>query len=426
MEVLLSKSDLCHRCGCAALLLIAFILPSCSSLSPRSKLDPGPDSRGVRGLGSNRDRNGDERFADPESEPEGLKKLAPDRLDDSLMKLMGKGPNRNRAEDLYEQANELFAKAESQRENGEITEKAQDTYAAAGKLYMSAAKAFPSSALEHDALYQAGEAYFFADLYPKANTAYEKLIAKYSGTHYLDKVEARRFAIAKYWLELHREDPDSILIYDAFAKIRPKYDTDGHALRIYDKIRVDDPTGRLADDATMALANAYFAKGRYNDAADTYEDLRTSFPNSQHQFNAHLLEIKSRLVGYQGPEYDGTGLIKAEKVMKAIITQFPREVDANRQQLEEMAGEIRYLMAEREMAMAVLYDRREEYRAARLYYETVIEEYQDTKLAVEAEKRLSEIAGSPDVPPQKAEWLIDVLPKPRNEKPLFGTAMQDK
>ena len=46
-------------------------------------------------------------------------------------------------------------------------------------------------------------------------------------------------------------------------------------------MRIDDPTGKLADDATIALANAYFEQERYLDAADTYEDLRVNFPSSQ-------------------------------------------------------------------------------------------------------------------------------------------------
>ena len=34
-------------------------------------------------------------------------------------------------------------------------------------------------------------------------------------------------------------------------------------MRVYDRIRLDDPTGKLADDATLALGNAYFAVGKF-------------------------------------------------------------------------------------------------------------------------------------------------------------------
>ncbi len=48
-------------------------------------------------------------------------------------------------------------------------------------------------------------------------------------------------------------------------------------------MRLDSPTGRLADDSTMELANNAFEKGNYEEAADLYEDLRTTYPDSPHQ-----------------------------------------------------------------------------------------------------------------------------------------------
>ena len=57
----------------------------------------------------------------------------------------------------------------------------------------AAAKGWPDSPLEQDALFQLGESYFFAERYPKANNAYEKLIRKYPNSPHLDKVITRQF-----------------------------------------------------------------------------------------------------------------------------------------------------------------------------------------------------------------------------------------
>ena len=51
----------------------------------------------------------------------------------------------------------------------------------------------------------------------------------------------------------------SMLGLNLTDKQRPWSDTFGHAVRIYDRMRLDDPTGKLADDATIAAANALFA-----------------------------------------------------------------------------------------------------------------------------------------------------------------------
>jgi len=74
---------------------------------------------------------------------------------------------------------------------------------------------------------------------------------------------------------------------------------------VFDKIRIDDPTGKLSDDATLAAANAYFAQGDFEKADQFYTDLRKTFPSSEHQFTAHFLGLKAKLLCYSGPDYSG-------------------------------------------------------------------------------------------------------------------------
>ena len=93
----------------------------------------------------------------------------------------------------------------------------------------------------------------------KVTRAFEKLIANYSGTKYLDLAEKRRFSIALYWLELS-ESSRAPKFNDSK---RPKFNLAGEARRILHRIRIDDPTGKLADDATLALGKAFLAAEQY-------------------------------------------------------------------------------------------------------------------------------------------------------------------
>ena len=72
--------------------------------------------------------------------------------------------------------------------------------------------------------------------------------------------------------------------------------------------------------------------------------------------------------------------------------------------------------AKRDYRLAEYRDRREEYRAAKLQYERVAREFSDTSLAEDAKARLAELKGSPDVPPQRLEWLAKAFPT--DEKPV--------
>ena len=346
--------------------------------------------------------------------------LSTEAIGNTLKSAMGKGPNQRAAKTLFDEADSVFESAVRARQAGEKETTFKKDFRRAGDLYLQAADRLPNSSIEQDALFQAGEAFFFADSYDKANDAYEKLIQKYSGSRLMDRAEARRFAIAQYWSELQELSPDRLWTYNFTNRERPARDTGGHARRVFNNIRLEDPTGKLADDATLALGNAYFRNKAYLDAADSYEDLRKAYPGSPHLFNATVLEIQSRLRAYRGPAYDGMGIEKANRLMEALVAQFPEQVEEQRTALDELAAEIRYELAARELYLAKLYDRRNENRAARLYYGKIVSKFSDTVLAKEASERLAELQDEPDLPPQKLKWLVDVLPKPKDDQPLFN------
>ncbi|MEO8495173.1 MAG: hypothetical protein ABI614_08885, partial [Planctomycetota bacterium] len=206
------------------------------------------------------------------------KDFAPERIGATVRRLTGNGPNPKEAKVLYAQAQQAYAVAAQQKlQNPTFDSRPQ--YAAAAKLFESAAEKWPESEIEQDGYYMAGESYFFADYYWDAETNYEKLMKKYQNSKHIDAVQPRRFAIAQYWLELHRKDPKSFYELNVIDEATPTRDVFGHSMRVYDRIRLDDPTGKLADDATLALGNAYFAAGKFMKADEYYTDLRKTFPS---------------------------------------------------------------------------------------------------------------------------------------------------
>ena len=131
----------------------------------------------------------------------------------------------------------------------------------------------------------------------------------------------------------------------------PLFDTLGRAMKVYENIRLNDPTGPLADDAIMATANSYFRRGRYNDADYQYDLLRKEYPRSDHQFNAHVLGLQCKLRKYQGPDYDGTPLEEAKQLVKQQQMQFAGELDRDqRQRLAEIDAQVNRQLATREYA----------------------------------------------------------------------------
>ncbi len=364
----------------------------------------------------------DESLGEQKSDaPLQLADFSPSKFGTTVKRISGQGPDRELARQLYDEAESLYQEAVAARSAQQGDESHAMFLKASGK-YLSAAERWPDSALEEDALFRAGESQFFADRYVEANEHFEALLKKYPNSRYLDLVGARRFVIAQYWLKLEAEGSSVVLGLNLTDKQRPWSDSFGHAIRIYDRMRLDDPTGKLADDATIAAGNALFAKGDYEGADQYYSDLRTNFPSSEHQFMAHYLGIQAKLRGYRGPEFAGGVLDEAEKLVKQVRRQFPKEAGEHREELEKAYRKVRYHKAEREWTMAEYYNKRHEYGAARFYCELILSDFDDTPFADKARVQVPEIADKPRTPPQRLSWLVELFPDGRSAEPRMAAA----
>ena len=217
----------------------------------------------------------------------------------------------------------------------------------ASTKFQEAAKSWQSSSLEQEALMWAAEAHFFAEDYYDAERLYAQLIKEYPRNPYLDHVDSRRFEIADYWLKTDNAQHKSFVVMNVSDPKFPWNDTGGHGKRVLEKMRLDNPTGKVSDDATMRLAVEDFQKGKYESAADTFADLRLTFPDSEHQFNAQFLELQSLLASYQGADYSSIPLTDAQARIKQMVRQFPQESAEKQEELHQAYSKIRFQMAER-------------------------------------------------------------------------------
>jgi len=322
--------------------------------------------------------------------------MSPSNTIKKVKNAVGLGPNEKVARELMAEGQELFRKRE---------------YAKAAAKFEKADKRWPDTKLAEDALFMQAESLFFADDYPAASDAYAELAKEFPSTGHLDKAMTRQFAIGHYWQQMHDSNPHWPVTPNVTNGTKPHFDTLGHAIRAYENIRLSDPTGPLADDALMATATAYFTNGHYDDADYHFGLVRTEYPQSEHQFGAHLLGLQTKLRRYQGPDYDGTVLDEAEKLAEQLLRQFPTEMQdkANRQRVEEMRAQVAAEKALRLWNMAEFYANRNQYGSARMYWRDIIEKYPGTEMADKAQKQMTETQSEPAEPPERMKWLIDVF-----------------
>ncbi|MEM7473449.1 MAG: outer membrane protein assembly factor BamD [Planctomycetota bacterium] len=316
------------------------------------------------------------------------------------------------ARSQYQRADQLFEQAKAAQGPDR-----RDGFRAAADEYRRAASNWQSSGLEQDALLMAAEAHFFAEDYYRAEGLYADLVKEYPKNPYIDHVDSRRFEIADYWLQYDKSNPSPFVVVNFSDNKRPWNDTRGHGKRVLETVRLENPTGKIGDDATMRLAMEDYERGDFEAAADTFADLRLTYPDSEHQFNAQLLELKSLLASYQGPQYSSIPIRDAMKRIEQLRKQFPQKVQEHQQEVQEAYAQARYSMAERIWTQAKFRRRKGENGAARFHYERILNDFADTPFANQAGEQLAAIKDSPAVPPQRFKALVWLMGGTTDDKP---------
>ena len=334
--------------------------------------------------------------SDNDEEPKeatGWEALTPQNIHKSLKKSIGLGPNREIAQQEFDDGEKKFA--------------AKD-FDAAAKLFAKAVDRWPDSALEEDAMFLQAECYFFTNRYSAANDEYGELLKKYPNTRHLNFSIARQFAIARFWQDLDRKSHRWALVANFTDRTQPMFDTRGHAINAFDNVRVNDPRGPLADSAIMAVAQQYYLEGRFEDADYYFTLLRTDYPKSNYQYQAHLLGIQCKLQKYQGPIYNSKPIEEANQLIDQTMITFSKEMMENKDEFDRLTrakSEIKAQQATREIQLAQYFDKGDHYGAAKIYYAQVLKDYPQTQFADDAKTRLAELQGKPDNPPNRIAAL---------------------
>ena len=339
--------------------------------------------------------------ADDDDKEWDISHLAPDYTWKKFKEAIGWGADERLAKIAYDNGQALFNAARQAK----APEEQQKNFEAAAKEFYTATWRWPDSTMEEDAMFLMAESYFFSDHYGKAQDSYTNLLKQHDNTRYLDTVIARLFAIGTYWEQIDLQYHHWPLSPNFTDKTQPLFDTIGNALACYSLVWTHDPTGPLADAVLFRVANAHFRRGEWEDAAQHYDMLRRNHPKSKYQKQAHLYELQAKLRIYQGPLYSVMPLKDAKEIAEQTLKQFPGQLGPDEQRVRQALAMMVEQFAEREWTVGQYYDRHADYRAAREYYQAVLDKYPHSSFAPLAAARMQETKGQPDEPPNHFKWL---------------------
>jgi outer membrane protein assembly factor BamD len=145
------------------------------------------------------------------------------------------------------------------------------------------------------------------------------------------------------------------------------------AIESFQRLKEQFPLHRLAPDAEMGIADAYFSDGSYVEAELAYRDFIYRQPNHENLPYAMYRVGMSHYKEMGEIDRDQTDTFMALKEFKRLIARFPRSKYAFL--AERHVLECRKRLAEREFYVGNYYFTRGNYRGALGRFETILKEY---------------------------------------------------
>jgi outer membrane assembly lipoprotein YfiO len=197
--------------------------------------------------------------------------------------------------------------------------------------------------------------------------AFEYIFSKYPGTLSARKALPREMALAR---EMRKTSP-------------------GRAPWAYGRVVANDPSGPLAADAQIEMADLYFDQQDWWNAKTAYQGLLTTFPESawipKALFRVGMCALEeARIVNVPS-----TQLAEAQGKFEDYTDRYPdgkymSDVKAKLDEVQEMKAQVVFETAK-------WYIGRGQHRAAVIYLNTILRDYARTKSAEEARKVLARL-----------------------------------
>jgi tetratricopeptide (TPR) repeat protein len=112
-------------------------------------------------------------------------------------------------------------------------------------------------------------------------------------------------------------------------------------------------------------------------------------------------------------------LEQADKLLKQMVRQFQKQSSERKEPIAEMLAEVQYRQAERLYEEATYRKNKQEYAAAIVYCDRILDNYPDTPYAEMAQEIIDNAEGKPSVPTPYMHWMTYVFPTRDKVTPLL-------
>jgi outer membrane assembly lipoprotein YfiO len=254
---------------------------------------------------------------------------------------------------------------------------------------------FPNSPLAAEGEFYQGLTYETLGDLGRAAEAFRTLVDRYPYSNRVTDAIEHEYELAEAMLDGKRTK------FLGMA-IMPAQDT---AVDLYKHIVKSAPYGPFGVKAQYRLGDAYIALGEFDLAQAAYQSVIDNYPNTEW---AQKAGYQIARVSYKASKKESTNLKSTEEAIRKF-EGFKQEYPQSQLELEANAAisELREKKARTLYDIGVFYQKQGKYAGSKGYFDDVVRQYPDTKVADQAKVRLGEIeAAEKNEKSKKAWWKV--------------------
>jgi outer membrane protein assembly factor BamD len=249
------------------------------------------------------------------------------------------------------------------------------------KSYNKVVKKYGNSVYTPEALYRSAHLYLARKQYLKAFESFQQIVSRYPNSTRFNQIIGEQYRIASALLDGARPRAWGWL---------PLMPARVKGLEYFEYILFNAPYSDYAPLSVMNIARGYQRLHNTEEAIDALDRMVNTYPQSLLAPDAYLQLAQTHASLVQGPEYDQSSTKEALTYYQDFMILFPNDasISASAKGLDEM----RNMLAESKIEMADFYFyKRDNYTAARVFYNEAITVYPDSPVAQLAKSRLAAV-----------------------------------
>jgi outer membrane protein assembly factor BamD len=265
------------------------------------------------------------------------------------------------------------------------------------KAYANVAKRYPNSIYAPEAFYRSAKLELARKGYSKAFEDFQQVIGRYPNTKRFNEIIGEQYRIASAMLDGARGR--------MFFGLLPGFVSREKALEYFETILVNAPFSDYAPLSLMNIARGHQKLKQTEDAMDALDRMINNYPQSLLAPDAYLRLAQAHASLVDGPYYDQASTKESMTYFTDFMLLFPS--DPNVAAAEKGLDSMKTMLAESKMKIGDFYFyKRNNFTAARVFYNEAITAYPESAVAKRAKLRLDDVeakaSGKPVAPEGKA------------------------